>query len=362
MRVDNDDEDVDLPVPLWSMLEFHFNPGQARARLSVLCNRRRVDIHLSREAFSPSHREEYLFWLEVAEAIELDEYTVEDVYDWIAKPVLPLFEELGQLETPADTMDTFLFPETHSFILRSAGGKIVAVPMSTDHEAEVIYGVRLDEAYCAPWPSFRPCQLRILQDDPPSPVPSKVEMDDGRVAFLKLMQPGQRGSYVGELEAYGRIRDARLDESLPISWLHGILRDGGIAYGLLLTYVDCERVTLHCAAANPECAPRLRQAWAAQIEGILGRLHDAGLVWGDAKPDNVLVDRGGRAWLVDFGGSYTEGWVPRELAGSVEGDLAGLERIKEFLEGRGPEWSDEIEERAERGEALTGPEAESSRC
>jgi len=41
--------------------------------------------------------------------------------------------------------------------------------------------------------------------------------------------------------------------------------------------------------------------WTRQIEAIV-YLHERGLVWGDAKASNILIDDAGNATLVDFGG------------------------------------------------------------
>ncbi|EXJ82201.1 hypothetical protein A1O3_06014, partial [Capronia epimyces CBS 606.96] len=68
-----------------------------------------------------------------------------------------------------------------------------------------------------------------------------------------------------------------------------------------------------------------------QIAQDLARLHQSGIVWGDVKPENVLIDKAAHAWLVDFGGSSTDGWVDKHLAETVEGDLQGLRRLGEFL-------------------------------
>ncbi|KAK2924448.1 hypothetical protein FoTM2_014725 [Fusarium oxysporum f. sp. vasinfectum] len=52
-------------------------------------------------------------------------------------------------------------------------------------------------------------------------------------------------------------------------------------------------------------------------------LHEEGIVWGDAKPDNVLIDKDENAWIIDFGGSYTPGWVDEDKAETFEGDYQG---------------------------------------
>lgn len=49
------------------------------------------------------------------------------------------------------------------------------------------------------------------------------------------------------------------------------------------------------------------------------------------KASNILVDTAGDAWVIDFGGGYTEVWVERERAGTIEGDLEGLRAIMGFL-------------------------------
>jgi len=74
-----------------------------------------------------------------------------------------------------------------------------------------------------------------------------------------------------------------------------------------------------------------RVRWAFKIEETLQALHRIGLSWGDAKADNVLIDREGEPWVVDFGGSFTEGWVKSDAKETRDGDLQGLQGIVEFL-------------------------------
>lgn len=163
-----------------------------------------------------------------------------------------------------------------------------------------------------------------------------MKLNNGAIAFIKLTRPGDWGFYLSELETYQRIRDASINPNIRISRLHGLVRDDeGIVYGLLLTYIDCARRTLYCAARKPGQDNLLLQKWSRQLKGVLGQFHDTGIAWGDAKPDNILVDHANDLWLVDFGGSYAEGWVPKELAGTVEGDLVGLKRITEYIYSNG---------------------------
>lgn len=336
--MDANDENADFPIPLWSMLQFELGTLDHDAEMVAVCNGRRVVIRLLPNNFTtPSIKEKYLFFIKAADNFEDD--TVEDFYDWIAKPLLPFFEQLNQLDAVPSTLEAFLFPDTHFYSLRSEGDAVVAVPDPNGKLEGPLYGAKLPESHTASWPSFKPSEIHILEEEhcvgPPSPKPSRVQMSNGQVAFLKLLWPSEKRSFMGELDTYKQIRDANLPENLQISRLHGIVRDDdGILYGLLLTYIDSARMTLSCAASGPDIDAQLLQKWSEEIDDIAGQLHKAGIAWGDAKSDNILMDRvTNSVWLIDFGGSYTEGWVPRELAGTVEGDLVGIGKIKEFLRG-----------------------------
>ena len=62
-----------------------------------------------------------------------------------------------------------------------------------------------------------------------------------------------------------------------------------------------------------------------------------GLVWGDAKPDNVVIDKKMDAWVVDFEGGWSPDYVDQDKMETVEGDLQGLLRIeKALLSGEEP--------------------------
>ena len=71
-----------------------------------------------------------------------------------------------------------------------------------------------------------------------------------------------------------------------------------------------------------------RVKWACQITETLQALHRIGLSWGDAKADNILIDGEGELWIVDFGGSFTEGWVKSNVRETKAGDF---QKIVDFL-------------------------------
>jgi tRNA A-37 threonylcarbamoyl transferase component Bud32 len=82
---------------------------------------------------------------------------------------------------------------------------------------------------------------------------------------------------------------------------------------------------------EPDTPASTKQKWVDQVTGTFTQLHKAGIAWGDAKPDNILIDKNNDAWIIDFGGGYTRGFVEREKAGTIEGDLQGLEKIVQYV-------------------------------
>ncbi|RYO99864.1 hypothetical protein DL764_006686 [Monosporascus ibericus] len=110
-----------------------------------------------------------------------------------------------------------------------------------------------------------------------------------------------------ELHAYKEIAAAGLDPRLHICRLHGVVSDDNrFAMGILLTYIG--------HGGRP-----------------LSELHKAGVVWRDVKAERVLIDQNDNARITDFGGGYSQGWVDEQTTRAVEGDLAGMGKLGEFI-------------------------------
>ncbi|KAI0198055.1 hypothetical protein F4808DRAFT_436960 [Astrocystis sublimbata] len=126
--------------------------------------------------------------------------------------------------------------------------------------------------------------------------------------------------------------------ALRVPKLLGLIEaaNDGRIIGLLTEYVPCARrelSTLRNIESVSSIAKARREKWAAQIQETVYSLHQIGVTWGDGKADNVLIHRDtDDVVIVDFGGGWTNGWVSRELSGTVEGDLGAVRKIREFLE------------------------------
>jgi len=56
------------------------------------------------------------------------------------------------------------------------------------------------------------------------------------------------------------------------------------------------------------------------------------VIWGDGKAENVLINiETDDSCLVDFRGSFTDGWVDAELMETREGDEQAVKKIIQFL-------------------------------
>jgi len=113
----------------------------------------------------------------------------------------------------------------------------------------------------------------------------------------------------------------------------GLVTHGDGIVGMLIEKIPATFPGLgHVLMAKVDVPLSSRKRWAAQIEETVGELHRHGIVWGDAKPGNVIIDEHDDAWLIDFGGGYTSTWVDEPVAESVEGDLQAVGRMKLALE------------------------------
>lgn len=116
-----------------------------------------------------------------------------------------------------------------------------------------------------------------------------------------------------EILTYSKIHMAKFDSTILTSQLEGLVQDDdGDVMGLVLSYIDCDGATLNCIDGRDSKFSEVRQKWVDQISHTLKHLHLHNIIWGDAKAANVLIDVNEDAYLIDFGGGCTKGWVEKE--------------------------------------------------
>lgn len=322
----------------FTVSSFTFSDRDTDSSLTVMfCGLRiYVDIFAVNLQKSTKRLEEYLHFLKVADVYELDGLTVEDFYDWVFEGCTSTFAQVKPPTLPTTlTLMDCLYPATRSYSLHANDrDDLELIETVNDPGKRVCLGTAVQHDLPHSWPSFTPSQVNICADDSIQALrdgPQKVRVADYDVPlFFKPYVCGDRRSAERELKAYAQIRQANSSQ-LRTSTLFGLVHDdSGHLLGLLLHYIDCKGVTLKYAV-TPEVSLSIRQYWAAQIGETLTHLHEAGIVWGDCKAANILIDADNDPWIIDFGGSYTRGWVDKDLAGTIEGDKQGLSRIMDYI-------------------------------
>ncbi|KID94665.1 Protein kinase-like domain protein, partial [Metarhizium majus ARSEF 297] len=240
-------------------------------------------------------------------------------------------------------LHSHLYPDALDFRLQTIDGKVA------------IFQINPDEAISLPDAAPNPRFPTVFQPDSPLPfysskaifvehvfvsgngTVSQVQVD-GQTMLCKARRTGlQDPGLELELMNLQKIWKYNLssDSTIRVPKLRGYVKHAysGAIIGLLRDWVPSgsHGNTLRdidvCAVS-----PDLRRRWAAQIRQTVSRLHAIGVVWGDGKASNVIVDKYDDVWLIDLGGGWSRGWVDEELADTEEGDDQAVARIVKFLD------------------------------
>ncbi|KAK2804488.1 hypothetical protein FQN50_006563 [Emmonsiellopsis sp. PD_5] len=338
--------------PLYNIGLFRSSEKNTDTQLNVNVSDKHFKIDLFTADFesSPTLLAEYLRHVErvdpeyIPSEIDEDgefEDPLDEMHDWVLQPFLPIFCQLAPLDPSRKyTLEDCLFAEEFHYTVQVVEGSLVPVRLSNSkcERKNYLIGARLPSSTHVDYPMFpvylpSEIQVPIEANSTSLPaVPPKVFIHGrSKPSFFKIVYAGDAGITMKELLAYSKIHMARFDATVYTSRLDGLVQDSnGYTMGLLLSYIDCRGTTLRCIGLSPKHS-EFRQKWFDQISRTLQHLHSHNIVWGDAKAANVLIDVNWDAYLIDFGGGYTKGWVEKEMANSIDGDLQGLANIKRFL-------------------------------
>ncbi|KAK4098290.1 hypothetical protein N658DRAFT_509630 [Parathielavia hyrcaniae] len=261
--------------------------------------------------------------------------SLQDSFDWAVTPCLAEFEplspappplEIGQLTLSYFLASTWFYCELAATDEVLAPGQIQLDPLWPSQSSE--------DVWTTSFPSFRPAEITVIYDDPEHPFESnysRVRIGQQQLNFIEAMDVDDEVAKK-EVEMHERIaRATNLGPGVRTSRLYGVVRNArDQLLGLLLYSIEKDKRLSF--ALGPDTPNALKDRWARQIRDTVAALHEAGIVWGDVKRDDVLIDVHGDAWIVDFGGGRTEGWVDADTAGTVDGAIG---RISEFIASGG---------------------------
>ena len=275
-----------------------------------------------------------------------NEDLVDEALDIILDVGRASFREMAPLHTPCTSLSTqilhsLLYPETFHFRLKTVDNKPTVV-MIHPNEAYTIQSFGQDPEFESDFkidpalPQYSSKEIQVLESLLSGGTVTRV-LVDGKEMLCKARQDGLLdGNLERELSKLQQI--ANTDSStIRIPKLIGYVKhaEDGHVIGLLREWIfsgdpDGGNGTLKQMCASPTEKKR-RAKWAGQIRETVDQLHEMGLVWGDGKPSNIIIDKNDDVWLIDLAGGWTEGWVAEELADSVKGDEQAVGNIFKFL-------------------------------
>ncbi|UNI23929.1 hypothetical protein JDV02_009719 [Purpureocillium takamizusanense] len=315
-----------------------WDTGDEHLDISIHVNGFRFTITVSPDYFKDSPRAIGHF-REIFDKIEAGNDDSPDVWDY-AKQVADIF--LPEFEVLAPP--------------RLQSGKLTLADLSIRGSFECQYRVIKEEPMSVAvtervWDdTLLPAEwdMRSIQSAFPVVDPVEVEIpysDDDSIYDIIPRQVFIRGwtlfykpcwspyDAIDEVEKYSRIYNSGLStEQLSTARLFGVVAGrGGQAKGLLYEWIETKGAGTLASTISADTPLALRKKWVSQISNAVARLHRLGVVWGDVKPDNVLIDIHNNAIVIDLEGGTTRGWVERDVGDSIEGDLQGIEKLVDFI-------------------------------
>lgn len=269
----------------------------------------------------------------------VDDY---EINDWAIKPFEPFIEKLAPSPPPGTkvTLEQYFRPESFYLVLDVMNEE--KRPRHVEME-RLPYGATPaflpNEVFedVGAWTTiYDPAEIWLSSEDPEDDlfIPSKRVRLQGSTIF-HFFKSAEDFS-VEEFAKYKKMASADLDPNLRLRRPVGVVRGEVFGEemspaGLLMTYIP--GATLLDLRLRRGAAPdsALKQRWMEQIETTVAALHKAGIVWGDVQHGDIFIDRDDNAWVA-FGLTWIPGeWVDRELVGTVEGDLVGMAKLKEYI-------------------------------
>ncbi|KAK3938159.1 hypothetical protein QBC46DRAFT_390904 [Diplogelasinospora grovesii] len=164
---------------------------------------------------------------------------------------------------------------------------------------------------------------------------------DGQERCVRVLDRNTHRAVQREFDCLKKIAASPYAATIRTPKLLGIVvvPDDGRAIGIIEEYISHPEVyemsNLGRIGHVTEVDKKRREKWASQIRETVTQLHEIGVVWGDAKPSNVLIEPStDDVRLIGFGGGFTTPWVDDKMAETVQGDDEAVRKIAAYLKVR----------------------------
>ena len=270
----------------------------------------------------------------------------EALYELISDTILTILHNHSSrsIDPLQFTLQQFYVPETLCFKFIGEGSRLTHIPWVEDRPR--LLGITpliplSSIADCSNVPHFDASTIKIYPrfgsdlDDILSDTPGTVILSGSPGHYhFKAVQDHQ--SFLREFQILLKIKQRGLDQTHRLPSVHGLVyysNEPQQALGILIEYIKHEE-TLANYIGKDRITRSMKKKWEQQIVVTLRDMHRHEIVWGDVKPDNVLIDSNKDAYLIDFGGGFNSEYVDEDVIETVEGDLQGVSRIMEALSGK----------------------------
>ena len=334
MTDDDDDGPTRFPYDICG-----WDAGDDDFFLNFRVNNKRFNVTVSAACFhnSPSESEKFNNVLAMMLGDEDNDDNIFEYALWIGNAFLPDFEKLAPIVvhkgklTLADLAVRDYYQCEISVIDEKPviGSILLEVPEpGWTPEADVDI-----KSFPQPFPLLRPGEVEVPYDDPTRVHdihPARVIVH-GRPYFYKPSWSAAES--MDGIKKYAKIVASGLSQQeLRTSRLYAIVVGAsGWIRGMLYEWIDTSLDRTLTWMVDTKTPIATREKWAMQIRETVAKLHDLGIVWGDVKSENVLIDKDDNAVVIDLEGGVTRGWVDSDKGGKLEGDLQGLERMEDFI-------------------------------
>ncbi|RAL06622.1 uncharacterized protein BO97DRAFT_409534 [Aspergillus homomorphus CBS 101889] len=337
-------------LPEYDILEF-FRGAETDTELMILCYGLRFHITVSAKNFR-NDSETTAQYLALLRKLDSEDYAgeesdeendegdpMENICFWIAFKCNSVMKLLSSEEQKprVRTLHDWFNMQTFDLVPKAVDGKFYVESSSSQQPI----GQFAPKANLSPpiqkleIPYIEASTVKILQDvtDMNFPRrPKKVLVGSGAIRFFKPTHCSEQADR--EILALIDIKSQGLSDIVRTPELHELVKGQGDHTSATISGILLEYIEHHSTLADIDMVAtpwHIRKKWKEQLQSMVRRLHAAGIIWGDAKPDNILVDANDDLCIIDFGGGFTEGWVDADKAESQEGDLQALSRIIDLL-------------------------------